>query len=715
MGPASEKENPTTTIPELLRKAAETMGDKPAMRVEREGGRADGATPGGAAFLARQLKAPTDAPPSEPRTNKQAWCEWTYREYYDESRDLAKAFITKGVEQFDAVAIFGFNSPEWLMASQGTFMTGAKTAGIYPTDTPEQIAYKCNHSGAKAIVLEDKHCLDKYAEVADQVKDVSTIVVWNTVGITEDKLSGGQAIVPWAEMIKLGKAQDDTEVEQRLANIRPGHCCCLIYTSGTTGMPKAVMVSHDNIYFEASCVMGLIGGSVGNGLDINGNPDNEERLISYLPLSHVAGMMVDIICPVALTSNPKNNSYTVVHFARPYDLKLGTLKNSLQSIQPTFFIGVPRVWEKISETMKAIGATITGVKKKLSTAMKAKGLAHWREMEMGGSGSYPCCYGLAEKIVFSKVKGNLGLDCCKFGFTGAAPIMVDTLAYFGQLGIQINEVYGMSECTGACTWSLDDTHKAGSCGFAMPGVEVAVLNSETGAEVPAARGATPTEAEQGEICFRGRNIMMGYLANPSLGEEHVAEIKKKTAEAIDENGWLHSGDKGFMDQEGMFKITGRYKELIIGAGGENVAPVPMEDFLKTHEETPGKRYGISDAMMVGDKRKYNVVLLTLQTKGYTGELPGTDELDGAAALVNPAVKTVGEAMEDPVWQAHLTKAIKAVNGNQTVCPSNASKIQKFAILPVNFSVEGEEFTPTLKLKRSVVEAKYASIIDGLYA
>ena len=286
---------------------------------------------------------------------------------------------------------------------------------------------------------------------------------------------------------------------------------------------------------------------------------------------------------------------------------------------------------------------------------------------------------------------------------------------FGQLGIQINEVYGMSECTGACTWSLDDTHKAGSCGFAMPGVEVAVLNSDTGTIVPPARNpAAPTEAEQGEICFRGRNIMMGYLANPALGEDHVAEIKQKTAEAIDEDGWLHSGDKGLMDQEGMFKITGRYKELIIGAGGENVAPVPMEDFLKTNE-VDGKRYGISDAMMVGDKRKYNVVLLTLMTKGYTGELPGTDELDGAAALVNPAVKTVGEAMTDPIWQAHLTNAIKAVNANQKACPSNASKIQKFAILPKNFSVEGEEFTPTLKLKRSVVEKQYADVIEQLYS
>merc|ERR1719160_90578 len=142
--------------------------------------------------------------------------------------------------------------------------------------------------------------------------------------------------------------------------------------------------------------------------------------------------------------------------------------------------------------------------------------------------------------------------------------------------------------------------------------------------------------------------MNGYLANPRYGSEHMADIKKKNDEAVDAEGWVHSGDKGTLDTLGMLRITGRYKELIIGAGGENVAPVPMEDFLKTNEVN-GKRYGISDAMMVGDKRKYNVVLLTLQTKGYTGELAGTDEWDGHAALVNPDVKTVGEAMNDPVW------------------------------------------------------------------
>ena len=420
---------------------------------------------------------------------------------------------------------------------------------------------RSNHSGSKVIVLEDKHCLDKYATVADKVKGVQTIVIWNDAGEDRTELPGGQRVVSWDKFLIEGENSGE-DLEGRMTKIKSGHCCALIYTSGTTGMPKAVMVSHDNIYFEANTVMNLISDVVGNGQDIDGNVCHEERLISYLPLSHVAGMMVDIICPVALTANPKNGSYTSVAFARPYDLKIGTLKNTLQAVQPTMFIGVPRVWEKISETMKAIGASITGAKKKVSTWGKAKGTAHWENMEMGGTGEYPCCYGLASKLVHSKVKQNLGLDKCKFGFTGAAPIMVDTLEYFGQLGIQINEVYGMSECTGACTWSTDKAHKAGSCGFAMPGMEVVVMDTMTDPKNPRILGPAkdpkhPTEAEQGELCFRGRNIMMGYLANPDLGAEHVAEIEGKTKEAIDENGWLHSGDKGCIDEQGMFRICGR--------------------------------------------------------------------------------------------------------------------------------------------------------------
>jgi long-chain-fatty-acid--CoA ligase ACSBG len=332
---------------------------------------------------------------------------------------------------------------------------------------------------------------------------------------------------------------------------------------------------------------------------------------------------------------------------------------------------------------------------------------------MGGSGAYPSFYAPAEKLL-TVIKQKLGLDACKFGLTGAAPITTDTLQYFGSLGIQINECYGMSECTGATTISLDDAHVWGSCGFEVPGAEVKVfkvderdLNKKT--EVPAAKDMfAATEEEQGEICFRGRHIMMGYMANASLGKAHEKKIQQKLDEAVDKEGWLHSGDKGCIDARGMVKITGRYKELIIGAGGENVAPVPMEDNIKRLHA------GISNVMMVGDKQKYNVCVVSLKTKGATGEKPGSDDLDGGALDINPDVTTITQAKSDPTWIKSITDAITASNNDPSCCPINPAKIQKFTILPTDFSVETEELTPTLKLKRSVAEKKYAAAIAAMY-
>ena len=220
----------------------------------------------------------------------------------------------------------------------------------------------------------------------------------------------------------------------------------------------------------------------------------------------------------------------------------------LQSVQPTMFIGVPRVWEKVAEKVKAVGATITGVKKSISTWGKGVGLTHQQNKQLGGSGEYPWFWGAANGIVGKGVAKKLGLDCCKFGFTGAAPISKDTLEYFGSLGLNVNEVYGMSECTGAVTWSVDAAHVWGSCGYPLPGQELKILN-EDGTECPPAKDLfNPTEEEQGEICYRGRNIMAGYMANKDHGKEHVDLINSKLAAAIDKDGWLHSGDKGCIDE-----------------------------------------------------------------------------------------------------------------------------------------------------------------------
>merc|ERR1712151_1493476 len=253
----------------------------------------------------------------------------------------------------------------------------------------------------------------------------------------------------------------------------------------------------------------------------------------------------------------------------------------------------------------------------------------------------------------------------------------------------------------------------GSVGWELPGVECKVfkvddrdLNKKF--ECPRAPDFLAGEEFQGEICSRGRSIMMGYLANPDFGADHVREIQKKTAETIDQDGWLHSGDKGLCTTRGMVRITGRYKELIIGDGGENIAPVPIEDQVKKACD------GIAEVMMVGDKRKYNVALVTLKAKGANGEVPGTDELDAAAARINPSVRTISAAMDDKTWIDAVTKAIKTANENGKVCPNNAFKIQKFCILPTNFSEQENELTPTKKLKRKNVETKYATLIDKMY-
>merc|ERR1712194_803248 len=218
---------------------------------------------------------------------------------------------------------------------------------------------------------------------------------------------------------------------------------------------------------------------------------------------------------------------------------------------------------------------------------------------------------------------------CKYALTGAAPMRVDTMEYYGSLGIYINELYGMSESTGVVTMSTDQAHQWGSCGWQMPGCEVEIFKVHDSdfnikEKCKPAPALNSTEDEyQGEICFRGRCIMMGYLSCKDMGDAHVQEIQKKTEGTIDADGWLHSGDKGLKTIAGMVKITGRFKELIIGEGGENIAPVPIEDSVK------GLCDAIGECMMIGDKRKYNVALITLKAKGANGESPGTDDLEGS--------------------------------------------------------------------------------------
>jgi len=677
-------EMPARTMIDIFQEAVQKQGDKVAFRVERP---------------LPPLTSKKKWPPALPLSK---WKSWTYTEYFDDCFRAASSLIQIGVKQYDSVCVYGFNAPEWLIALNAAIMAGAKVAGIYPSDTPQQLHFKIQHSGSTVAIVENASKLGKLRTAINMgLPKLKAVVVW------DGECKESVADIPcynWSHFMDLGRMVGGATVKNLWKKIKPGHCCALIYTSGTTGDPKAVMISHDNILFEAAAVLEVFQ----EHTTVNKRAE-EERIVSFLPLSHVAGMMVDITVPLIVTSS--GPGWLCTFFARPYDLKVGAIGDRLRAVKPTIFLGVPRVWEKIAEKIKAIGKSKPFPVRAFSGWCKRTLLAHQKNCQLGGSGQKYFGHALAS-LVLGKVKEALGLEKCKFGFTGAAPITVDTLEYFGSLGIQINEVYGMSECTGAVTWSVDSCHVWGSCGWALPGVEFKVFRTDAGGNVecpPARDLKNPTEEEQGELCYRGRNIMMGYLANPDLGNEHVDLIRKKTAAAIDEEGWLHSGDKGCIDERGMVRITGRYKELIIGAGGENIAPVPIEDNVKSL--CPG----ISNFIMIGNQRKYNVALVTLKAKGATGEQPGTDDLDGAALSVSQGITTISKASKDEKWIKTIEQAILDTNKNGSCCPSNAAKVQKFTILPCDFSVEGGELTPTLKTKRSVVDKKYTPIIDAMYA
>mmetsp|Transcript_10864 Transcript_10864/g.26626 ORF Transcript_10864/g.26626 Transcript_10864/m.26626 type:complete len:795 (-) Transcript_10864:300-2684(-) len=710
-GSADSKEGgiaPTTVI-DLLNKAAAKHGDKIAMRVER---------------IKDEKTGKMITPPFEKKDGKisappamadEKWQTWTYAQYKAQSDMGARALMAMGVEQFGTVGIYGFNSPEWFLAEICTICAGAKTAGIYPSDRVENVVFKLKHSKANVIILEDESKLSRLEPYEvngekinpmDELPNLKYVVTWAAGEGSPKTLKGQHGEIPvlnWEEFMKMGEKTTEDALKERQSKIKAGHCAALIYTSGTTGRPKAVMISHDNIHFDAAIVMnGLVTAGVGAG--------GQERSISYLPLSHVAGMMVDIIAPLFITAS--TNGYHTISFARPYDLKIGTLGDRLRAVKPTIFLGVPRVWEKVADKLKAVGKTLSGVAKTLSNFSKPKLLAYNKGRSLNGTPTAPFGLSLA-KIYAKKVQTKLGLEELKFGVTSAAPIQTHTLEFYGSLGIVIKEVYGMSECGGATTLSLDQFHIWGSVGYPIPGVQVAILaEGKDGkyVEVPRAKDIfNAEEEEQGEICYRGRHIMMGYLANPDFKEDGGTEwAKKKNESAIDENGWLHSGDKGCMDSRGMIKITGRYKELIIGAGGENVAPVPIEGNVKKLQPA------ISNIMMVGDKRKYNVALVTLKVVGATGEEAGTNELLEPAKLVDD-IKTVEDAMNNKEYVQKIWEAIDATNKDPNVCPKQAAMIRRFTILPTDFSVAGKELTATLKLKRSVVSKMYAEAIDKIYA
>lgn len=505
--------------------------------------------------------------------------------------------------------------------------------------------------------------MEKIREIKDKLPYLKTVI--QTLEPYAQYVNKVDGYWRWSEVEALNTDDVENEFEKRSLKIVPNECCCLIYTSGTVGKPKGVMLSHDNLTWN----------SYSGTCRVQDMQLGDEVLVSYLPLSHIAGQMLDIINPLTVAAT--------VYFADKDALK-GTLIKTLVEAQPTVFFGVPRVFEKIQEKMMSVGSQSGALKKALGSWAKAVVYQHHMDRKEGRT-SNSFQYTVANKLVTSKVKQALGFQRCKYIANGSAPINVDTRKYFLSLDMPILDVYGLSESTGThCLTTLDSNFE--TSGKSWPGMQTKIVN--------------PDDDGHGEILIKGRHVFMGYLNDI-----------EKTVDAIDEDGWLVSGDIGYIDDNGNIYITGRIKELIITAGGENISPNYVENLVKSECRA------ISNAFLVGDKRKFLTMLITLKTK-MDGNGAPLDELTLETSqwierlgLKHKKLSEILDAGPDIKVVEAIQEAINRANKNSM---SKAQKVQKFAILPHDFSIPTGELAPTMKSKRNIIIKKYTEIIENFY-
>ena len=559
------------------------------------------------------------------------WEAISWAEFSEQVSRAARGFLELGHRAGQSVVIIGFNRPEWMISDLAAIAAGGVPAGIYTSSTADQCHYIAEHSEAAVAVVENDEQLDKFLAVRDRLPDLRGIVLM-------EGSSEAPGVLTWDQLLELGDGVAEARLEERIGAQRPDDLATLIYTSGTTGPPKAVMLSHHNLIWTAEAVVDALGLTAG------------DQFFSYLPLSHIAEQMISLHGPMQVGA--------CTWFAE----SLEKLPENLREARPHVFFGVPRVWEKFQAAIAAAGAESKGLKKKIAAWARRKGLEGGYALQRGEK--LPAFYGLAEKLVFSKVREKLGLDRARICACSAAPITLDTLEFFLSLGIPILEIYGMSEVTGPGTLSLPDRLRTGRAGFAFPGAELKL-------------------AEDGEILMRGPHVFLGYYKD-----------EQATRETLDEDGWIHSGDIGEIDEDGFLKVTDRKKELIITSGGKNIAPTPIEARLKSIA-------CVAAAAVIGDSRKYLTALLTLDPERLA---PALSEASSRATDIAGAV----ECSRFSRWMEQQVEA--QVNARL----SKVETIKRFRLLADQFTIEGGELTPTMKLKRRVVQAKYESEIEALY-
>ncbi|MBI2423009.1 MAG: long-chain fatty acid--CoA ligase [Candidatus Hydrogenedentes bacterium] len=555
----------------------------------------------------------------------ETWNAVTQQGYGDSVARAAAGFRALGLKPGDRVAMWGDTMPEWTILDLGALTAGGCIAGIYQTNTPEQAAFIMSDCQAKVLCVDTVERLELALAIRKDTPSVTQYILWS------DEPYGHDDVVSMTRVLEMGKAALESGAASWKAlvdAVSPDMFAVLVYTSGTTGNPKGVILSHENCVYNCRSIM--------EGQDF---VEGVDSTIAFLPMSHVAEH----------TCNFFGRIYAgITAYFCPDMLKVGAV---MKEKSPTMFVGVPRVYEKIHRRiLSAVDQAPPNKQRLFHWALSAgRQMADFNAKKVNPGPMFRLQHSVADRLVLSKIRAQLG-GKIRVLTSGAAPIDVEIIHFFRSLGIAFIEVYGLSECGGVSHANRAEAFKVGTVGRVVDGMECKI-------------------APDGEVLLRSKSVFQGYLNCPDA-----------TGEAKDGEGWLHTGDIGEVDEEGYLRITDRKKNLLITAGGKNVAPANIEILIKREPL-------VSQVVVLGDAKPYLVALITL-----------------AAEIVE------AEGLSDTAIDRRIAQAVEEANKHL----ARYEQIKRYRVLDREFSIETGEMTPTMKIKRNVVVQNHKPIVDALY-
>ena len=564
------------------------------------------------------------------------WKEFTWEEYLNKVISVSLGFYELGVREGDKVAIHSENRPEWVFADLAAQTLGSVSVGIYPTSPASEVEYLLSHSEASVLVVEDEEQLDKALEAWDRLEKLQKIIVIDPRGVKD---LNDPRIITFEDLIDLGDLVVGKSFEEMTKTITSSETAIIVYTSGTTGPPKGAMITHENLRF-AAITWGLV-------YDYRKN----DEVLSYLPLCHVAERVISV-------ANAVYHGY-VVNFGEDTN----SFTEDLREVQPTFFLGVPRVWEKMLAAVQIRSNDATWLKRSLFNFWIKQGeLLLERRLKNKSNFIDSIWFGIGWLFVFRSLKKRLGMMRVREALSGAAPIAPQVLEFLMSVGVPVREGYGMTENTAVATIVPADELYLGSVGKALPLCEVRI-------------------AEDGEILTRSEGTFKGYFKNLEATKETIID------------GWLHTGDIGHIDEFGHLWITDRKKDIIITAGGKNLSPSEIENRIKISPY-------VREAMVIGDKRKYLTALIGIES----------DTVGDWATRQGIPYTTY----EDLSSKDEVNELVSMIINDANKDFAQVETVKYFKLIPLELDHEDGQLTATQKVKRAAITEQFADLIESMY-